>query len=177
MSKLYFFILISSIVLINICSAAPDFNTYGGFGKHGTLGGDIYGGGLGIGHGMGFGEADCQTETTIRLQRCVEDYDESIEMFFRRLNYFGRASKDTCCKYYKIRRCLRKSLYEINNCRDVADAMIASRMKMAFCDGYIETDCYLPIWAIILIVIFSILFIGCLVAGIVYILRKRQAPS
>jgi len=177
MSKLNFF-LICSIILVNIYagSAAPDFNTYGGFGKHGTLGGDVYGGGLGVGHGLGFGE-DCSTETSIRLQRCVEDYDESVETFLRRLNYFSRASKDTCCKLYKIRRCLRKSLYEINNCRDVADAMIAGRMKMAFCDGYIETDCYLPIWAIILIVIFSILFIGCLVAGIVYLLRKRQTTT
>lgn len=182
MSKLSL-VLIFSIFLIEFCSAAPnpDYGSLGVLGKHGTMTGDLYGSGLGLGaglgagmgHGIGFGE-DCRTEATIRLQRCIEDYDESPEMFFRRLNFFGRASKDTCCKFYKIRRCLRKSLYELNNCRDVVDSVVASRMNYGLCDGYIETDCYLPIWAIILLVIFGILFLGCLVSGIVFLLRRRQ---
>lgn len=50
----YFFIKILSYIFSP--KIAPDFNTYGGFGKHGTLGGDVYGGGLGVGHGLGFGE-------------------------------------------------------------------------------------------------------------------------
>ena len=87
--------------------------------------------------------ADCRTEASIRMQRCVEDYEDSSDMFFRRINYFGRASKDMCCRIYRIRRCLRKSLYELSGCRDIVDAMVSARLNMAICDGYIETDCSL----------------------------------
>lgn len=90
--------------------------------------------------------ADCRTEASIRMQRCVEDYEDSSDMFFRRINYFGRASKDMCCRIYRIRRCLRKSLYELNGCRDIVDAMVSARLNMAICDGYIETDCRLSFW-------------------------------
>lgn len=85
------------------------------------------------------------------MQRCIEDYEDSSDMFFRRMNYFGRASKDMCCRMYKIRRCLRKSLYELNGCRDIVDAIVASRLNNAMCDGYVDIGFFLFLFIFYLI--------------------------